>query len=53
MKRKRYRAQKRSVTGLWIIILLIFVAELFGYTWCRVQCIELGYDIAREKKNFI
>lgn len=52
MKPIRYRHQHRSATGLWILLLMIVVAELFGYTWCRVRCVELGYDIAEEKKNF-
>jgi cell division protein FtsL len=29
------------------IILLIFIAELFVYTWSRVQCVGLGYEISQ------
>ncbi len=31
----------------------IFLAELMFYTWCRIQCTNTGYAIAREnKKNY-
>lgn len=25
----------------------VFLTELFFYTWCRVQCIRVGYEIAQ------
>lgn len=39
------------VTGKWIVFLLIFIAQLLVYTWCRVQCIQVGYEISRETDN--
>jgi cell division protein FtsL len=38
-------------TGIWIIFMAVFIAELFLYTWCRVNCIDVGYDISRETKR--
>jgi cell division protein FtsL len=35
-------------TGIWIIFMAVFIAELFLYTWCRVNCIDVGYEISRE-----
>lgn len=35
----------------WIAVMLLFIVELFGYTWCRVQCIGIGYEIAGETQN--
>ena len=35
----------------WIALLMIFIIELFCYTWCRVQCIRTGYEISKEKNN--
>jgi len=29
-------------------ILLFLIAELFFYTWCRVQCVRTGYEISKE-----
>ncbi len=25
----------------------VFIAQLLFYTWCRVQCIQLGYEISQ------
>lgn len=30
---------------LWTTLLVVFMAELLFYTWCRVQCTRLGYQI--------
>lgn len=38
-------------TGIWIIFMAVFIAELFLYTWCRVNCIDVGYEISRETKK--
>jgi cell division protein FtsL len=38
-------------TGIWIIFMAVFIAELFVYTWCRVNFIDVGYEISRETKK--
>ncbi|MFH0728946.1 MAG: septum formation initiator family protein [Pseudomonadota bacterium] len=35
----------RKITGIWIVIMFVFIAELLIYTWCRVQNTQQGYDI--------
>ncbi len=35
-------------TLLWGLILLVFLGQLLFYTWCRVQCVQIGYQIASE-----
>jgi len=40
------------VTGMWIVFLIIFIVQLLVYTWCRMQCIHVGYEIARETDNW-
>ncbi len=35
----------RRVTATWVLILVVFIAELFLYTWCRVQSTQIGYAI--------
>jgi len=37
-----------KITGIWIILMAVFIAELFLYTWCRVNCIGVGYEISKE-----
>ncbi len=42
---------KLKVMGTWLILMLIFIAELLSYTWCRVQCVRTGYEISKEADN--
>lgn len=46
MKRNRGNVRNLKAVGIWIGIMLIFIAELLFYTWSRVQCIQLGYEIS-------
>ena len=39
-------------TKFWIIFLFFFILELFFYTWCRVQCVATGYEIAKLNKDY-
>ena len=38
-------------TGMWMLMMSIFIIELLFYTWCRVQNVQYGYDISKEIKN--
>lgn len=35
---------------LWIFIMALFIAELLVYTWSRLQCIQIGYEMTAEGK---
>lgn len=37
-----------KIAGLWAIIMVLFISELFIYTWCRIQCVKTGYEISKE-----
>lgn len=50
-KRAQNNFRKLKLTGVWFVLLLIFIAELFSYTWCRVQCVRIGYEITKEINN--
>ena len=39
------------MTALWIILMVVFLAQLLMYTWCRMQNVHAGYDIAFETKR--
>ncbi len=41
------RRGKRAAVVSWLLILSLFVAELFFYTWCRVQSMKISYEISR------
>lgn len=33
------------------MLMLVFITELLFYTWCRVQCVKVGYQISTETDN--
>jgi cell division protein FtsL len=39
------------MTGLWIVLMVLFFAEALFYAWCRVQCVNTGYGIDRENRR--
>ena len=47
--KRRTSTKTRSAKGSTLVLLLmgIFLCELLAYTWCRVQCTRVGYDISR------
>jgi len=50
---RRTQNHKGSVriTGIWILLMFVFIAELFLYAWCRVNSIGVGYEISKETKK--
>jgi cell division protein FtsL len=40
-----------KITGIWIVFMAVFISELFLYTWCRVNCIGVGYEISKETQK--
>jgi cell division protein FtsL len=40
------RRRNPKVIALWITLLCVFIAELLVYTWLRVQCVRVGYEIS-------
>jgi cell division protein FtsL len=37
--------------ALWLSLLCVFIAELLVYTWVRVQCQRVGYEISSVNKE--
>lgn len=48
---KKERERKRRNGLMWVLLLTLFVGELLFYTWCRVQCVQTGYEITRETRK--
>jgi len=42
VKKRKLKSFRRR-TRVWLLLLLVFVAELLLYTWCRVQYVKIGY----------
>ena len=45
MNRKKKKPLSGRMTTAWLVLMSVFVFEMFFYAWCRVQCIHEGYDI--------
>jgi len=48
---RRLRPQRKTMTGLWIVLMVLFFVEALFYAWCRVQCVNAGYGIDRETRR--
>ena len=46
------RSRADGMKTIWLAIMLIFIVELFAYTWCRVQCVRLGYEITSATRTY-
>ncbi len=45
------KVPRRRTTALWIFIMAIFISEMLVYTWSRLQCIQVGYEISAEEER--
>jgi cell division protein FtsL len=41
----------KKITWIWAMLLVLFIGELFFYTYCRVQCREVGMAISAERRK--
>lgn len=41
------KGQSSGGIVLGLVLMAIFICELLGYTWCRVQYTGVGYEITR------
>ncbi len=49
MEKKKKRKQRNpKVTFFFLCLMLLFIAELLFYTWCRVQSVRLKYEITAQ-----
>jgi cell division protein FtsL len=50
-RKKKRKAPNPKMMAIWLALMMIFIAELLFYTWCRVQCVRHKYEIARETQR--
>ncbi len=48
---RRLKPPRKTMTGLWIVLMVLFFVEALFYAWCRVQCVHAGYGIDRENSR--
>lgn len=39
-------ARDPKLVGIWFIFMALFILELLFYTWSRVQCVRIGYELS-------
>ena len=53
MKRKAEKKRLRfKILAIWFSLMSIFFVELLIYTWCRVQCVRIGYEMTKEADHY-
>ncbi|WP_319524159.1 hypothetical protein [uncultured Desulfosarcina sp.] len=50
-KNRRVRPARTAMTGVWIALMALFFLQGLFYVWCRVQCVNTGYAIEKEKSR--
>jgi cell division protein FtsL len=49
--RKITRSAGPRHTLRWVLVLSLFIVELLFYTWCRVQCVQVGIATGQENQK--
>jgi hypothetical protein len=52
VKNKKAKSSNFKTALIWTIFVSVLFAELFIYTWCRVQCTAIGYEIAEISDSY-
>lgn len=42
---------RKTKTGIWLVVMVLFFTQALLYVWCRVQCVKAGYGIEREMRQ--
>lgn len=37
--------------GIWVALIVLFMAQLLVYSWCRVQYVQTGFEIAEARQT--
>jgi cell division protein FtsL len=45
MKKEKISKKRHPMVAIGIALIVVFMAELLVYTWCRVQYVRTGYEI--------
>ena len=45
MKKREVLKGRHPMIPIWVAFMVILMAELLVYTWCRVQYVQTGYEI--------
>lgn len=51
MRKKKVSKKRHPIVAIGIALMVVFMAELLVYTWCRVQYVRTGYEITEATKE--
>ena len=51
MKRGKVSKRRHPLVAIGVALMVVLVAELLVYTWCRVQYVRTGYEITEATKE--
>jgi len=51
MKRRKAAVGRSGSMGIWVALIVLFMAELLVYSWCRVQYVQTGFEIAEARQT--
>jgi cell division protein FtsL len=51
MGKRKNSKERHSAMTLWVILIVVFMAELLVYSWCRVQYVHTGYEITEARQK--
>jgi cell division protein FtsL len=46
-RKKKRKPQNPKMLVLWLVLMGLFIGELLFYTWCRVQYVQVKYEISK------
>lgn len=49
-RRIRNRPGRNSIVP-WMVLFILFMAELLVYSWCRVQYVQTGYEVNQARRQ--
>ncbi|MBW2108017.1 MAG: cell division protein FtsL [Deltaproteobacteria bacterium] len=51
MNRRTRNTRRRTSIVPWMVLFILFMAELLVYSWCRVQYVQTGYEVNQARKE--
>jgi cell division protein FtsL len=51
MKKGKVSKRRHPMVAIGVALMVVFMAELLVYTWCRVQYVRTGYEITEATKE--
>ena len=51
MRKRKTGKERHSTMTVWVALVVVFMAELLVYSWCRVQYVHTGYEITEARRQ--